>query len=325
MLPRKTDEVDHVYAMVQVGTEALARNWSPVLQGAGIALRVTGVFCHQTPKAHYTHPDPKFGASSPELADLLIVHEHQGRNRASGKPMTTRRAVLVQAKMVSQGVPNSGKVDAVQEYLYQQWPDFQLRGRGPQRRTFATGYRTLGPYLNTGCYGLIEAATHAAPMPTLPPFCCAFPWTFVRPRGPIRTAGGEDAGAFITSMLYDTSLIHGRKARSPTYPLALQRGRSSFNNRRRVNNHFDVTVEELLTLTAQKTVHFKHRAHLRGPRGHPFCLCLQFSAGPQALQSDLGNRFAATGDALLPPTGETPEDDFGDGISTLLIETASAD
>ncbi len=32
------------------------------------------------------------------------------------------------------------------------------------------------------------------------------------------------------------------------------------------NNHFDVTVEELLTLTAMKTMRFRNKPHVKGHR-----------------------------------------------------------
>ncbi len=313
----KPDEVDHVFAMAKFGTPALVQHWSSVLVPQGIALRVTGVFCHQTPKARYSHPDPTFGASSPELADLLVVHQHKAPDGPRRQMRTTRRAALIQAKMVSRGVPKSGKVDAVQEYLYQNWPDFELIGLGPGNPRFLSGKRNLRSTPNPGSYALIEKATHAAPMPILPPYCCAFPWTIVRPRQPVRTAGGEDAGAFITNMLYRTPWWRGRMAGIPPRPLML----SNWPGGR--NNHFDVTVEELLDLTARKTVEFKHRGHLRGPRGYSFCFCQQLQHGSDALLSGLGKSFAATGGEPPVPTGEATGEDFGDGMSTLLIETGN--
>ncbi len=100
--------------MTKTGIQEIGANWSPVLRRHGIALRVTGVFCHQTPKAHYIHPVG--GPKSPELGDLLVVHEHRNM-LPSGQIETSRRAVLVQAKMARDGVPQSGKVDQYQEYL----------------------------------------------------------------------------------------------------------------------------------------------------------------------------------------------------------------
>ena len=103
-LGKVPDEVDHIYAMTTRGIEELSRQWSPILAASNIALRITGVFCHQTPKAHYKHP--VHGQKSPELGDILLVHEHK-TNFSSSRSETMRRAVLVQAKMVDHGVPRS--------------------------------------------------------------------------------------------------------------------------------------------------------------------------------------------------------------------------
>lgn len=45
------DEVDHIYAMTRFGVARLGSLWAPLLASRGMSLRVTGVFCHQTPKA----------------------------------------------------------------------------------------------------------------------------------------------------------------------------------------------------------------------------------------------------------------------------------
>jgi len=117
-------------------------------------------------------------------------------------------------------------------------------------------------------------------------------------------------------MLYWTSPPRGRTADLPVYPLAL----TGSGHR---NNHFDVTVEELLTLTAQKTVYYKKRPHLRGPRGYSVFMCLQASNGLDGLLSDLGQRFAPSESVPPPPGLEVAEDEFDAGIPTILIETAA--
>jgi len=295
------DEIDHIYAMTTEGIRELGTQWSPILLSKGLSLRLTGVFCHQTPKAHYNHPVD--GPKAPELGDLLIVHEH--KNTLPGGTIT-RRAVLVQAKMVSEGVPGGGKVDQYQEHLYEHWPDFELKGRGPGTARFLSGQRDFRPGIDSGRYGLIEKNPHA-----VHPFWCGFPWTYSEPRKPVRSAGGEDAGAFIANMLYDTGWLRGRVALIPPTPLALAPG-----------NHFDVTVEELLTLTAMKTLRFSKKAYIKGLRGHPALACFQNAYGALSLLPDTGTGFAETdfGGRGIPPE-ETAEPDFDDGISVLLIET----
>lgn len=305
------DEIDHIYAMTTEGIRELGTQWSPILRSKGLSLRLTGVFCHQTPKAHYLHPVD--GHKAPELGDLLIVHEHKNTH-PGGTIVITRRAVLVQAKMVDEGVPGGGKVDQYQEYLYEHWPDFELKGRGPGTVKFLSGQRVFRPGIDPGRYGLIEKTLHAGHKAVALPYCCGFPWTYSEPRKPVRSAGGEDAGAFIANMLYDTGWLRGRVALSAPTPLALVSGTP--------NNHFDVTVEELLTLTAMKTLRFKKKTYITGPRGHPALVCFQNAYGALGLLPDTGGRFAKTDfEGRAIPPEEMAEPDFDDGISVFLVET----
>ena len=297
--------------MTTEGIKELAKQWSPILSPHGIALRITGVYCHQTPKAHYDHPTD--GPKSPELGDLLVVHEHKVTG-PDGHVETTRRAVIVQAKMVDQGVPRFGKVDRYQEYLYEHWPDFELKGRGLRGTKFLSGQRNFRPNTDTGRYGLIEQGLHARHKLMICHYCCCSPWTYSEPRQPVRTAGGEDAGAFIANMLYDTNWSRGRSAAIPSKPLVLSTCSPS--------NHFDVTVEELLTLTAAKTLNSKHKPHIRGRRGQTILTCFQVADSAIDLLPATGSGFTPSGHdgSVVPPEGAS-ELDFDDGISIILIET----
>lgn len=308
----RPDEIDHLYAMTTVGIREIGANWAPILHAKGISLRVTGVFCHQTPKAHYVHP--RVGLTSRELGDLLVVHEHK-TTFPDGHTETSRRAVLVQAKMVDQGVPIGGKVDQYQEYLYEHWPAFELKGRGRSTQRFLPGQRNFGPGLDAGRYGLIERNLQAYPIPLFKRYCFGFPWTYSDPRNSIRSAGGEDAGAFIANMLFDTSQMRGRSVRIPSAPLSLVTT---------PNNHFDVTVEELLTLTAAKTLCFKSKSSIKGQRGQSVIACFQREFGGAGLLPDTGTGYAPCyvdfGGEGEPPE-ELSEPDMDEGISLLLVET----
>jgi|GEM_PF-6820554 len=305
-------EVAHVFEFVRTGTNVLVQSWAPVLSYYGMAVRVTGVFCHQTPKAHYDNAGQRFSA---ELADLLVVHEHQWQPAQPGnRPLRTRRAVLVQAKMADEGVCR--KPDPVQEFLYQHWPAFKLVGRGPNGQAFEAGLRDLRPNEAGARYGLIATEQHLHGAPAnirRMPFCCGFPWWFTDPQGKIRTAGNEDAGAFIANMLYRSLVARGREAGIPP-ALSLQAA---------PNNHFDVTVEELLTVTAKKTLRYKNK-RISGPRGQSGVACYQASHGAASLLPPTGSGFAVTsGDGDGWFDDEPPDDDFDDGISLLLIETGT--
>lgn len=299
-------EVDHVYALMRVGTNRLGRYWSQILQDKSIALRVTGVFCHQTPKVHFSYPSE--GRRSCELGDLLIVHQH--RRVATKTALEVRRAVFIQAKIGHNGQCKT--LDKYQEYLYESWPQFELKGRGVGGKKFERGGRDFR-YGNSGAYGLVETSL-SAEVDTLPLYFNMFPWTISGARRPVVAAGGEDAGSFITNMLFNTSNARGRSALIPEQPLSLSTSSP--------NNHFDVTVEELLSITAERTLPRNLNRYRVGPRSET-TLCFQQQFGENPMLPTLGESFIPTPGGLIPPRLEGLMDiKPGDnGISTLLIET----
>jgi hypothetical protein len=309
----KPAEMDHVFQLVRVGTRSLVDNWGPILQPRGVALRVTGVFCHQTPFAHFKMPGRR-RVARPELADLLIVHQHTQQMPGTGMPTWTRRAVLLQAKMTDDGVCR--KRDPVQEFLYRHWPLLELKGYDPSGLSFLSGPRDLKPNDDGGRYALIARTGHlhsAGPGFARLPYCCGFPWWFAHPAEPARTAGAEDAGAFIANMLFSTRIPRGRPAVPITGPLALAAT---------PNNHFDVTIEELLQKTAARTLASKNGLRT-GTRGEFGVVCFQADAGSSLLSGGLGTSFHPSSPRDGRGEPSALEDDGGGGISVLLIETGS--
>lgn len=299
--PLPTDEVDYIFYLMRTGVRELAERWSPILQSVNISLRTTAVFCHLTPKA--TFVDHSGSNATCELADLLIVHDHRVELK-DGTDQTLRRAVLIQAKMANNGNPD--KIDATQKYLYEYWPEFRLHGVGAKKQRYSNGLRNLGRIPNPGVYGLIERNPTSI-------FGQLLPWTIAEPHNTINGVGGEDAGAYITNMLYDTLRLRGRNA-SPSP--------ASFLSNAAPNNHFDVTVDELLNITAAKTLNFK-KPHIRGKRHE--AMCFQHVEGETSWLPQTGASFHSSsedwdgdGDHLFPKA----EIDFDDrGISVLLLET----
>ena len=304
-------ETDHVFHLMRVGVPALVDRWTPVLARSGAALRVTGVFCHQTPFAHFRLPAASVDTSC-ELGDLLIVHQHA---TITGRRINwTRRAVLLQAKMTEDGVC-AGR-DGRQEYLYSSWPTFVLKGTGPRGSRFRPERRNFRKDWSSGRYALIAKDIHVHARELLfadLPYCCGFPWWIASPLDPPRTAGAEDAGAFIAGMLYDTVQRRGRSAEVVKGPLTLHNT---------PNNHFDVTVEELLRVTAARTLRSRS-GRLTGHRGETGVVCFQQGVLPASVTSP--HKFRVTPREYLaerPPKEIVPEDgEEGDGISVLLIET----
>lgn len=118
-----TREEDHVATLVTDGIPFLADRWVPLLQAKGVALRLSGVFCHGHPQVAFGSP-----SSQVELADLLVVHQHTVRKRSSA------RAILLQAKMSADSTHTLPTNDA-QLRLFSDWPTFE----------FVTGGLSPGP------------------------------------------------------------------------------------------------------------------------------------------------------------------------------------
>lgn len=304
------DEVAHIYELTTTGVRLLGDLWEPILSSRGISLKVTGVFAHQTPKASYDHPQS--GAKSPELADLVIVHDHTAPDLA-GVPVVTRRAVLVQTKMANHGVP--GQIDDVQEYLYQHWPDFELKGLGANRKErLLSGLRNIRPNTGGSRYGLIDKTAYGSLSTKIYPFCWDVPWTFSDPLDPIRSAGGEDAGAFIANMLFDSRWARGRSCHAVATPLALTVT---------PNNHFDVTIQELLDLTAEKVLKSKIHPHMGGKRGVSVVCWTPSSSHLAASFAQRMEKPGGGGDDENPSRGDDREAEVGPRI--LRIETSQTD
>lgn len=118
-----TREEDHVATLITDGIPFFASRWAPLLQTKGIALRVSGVFCHGHPQVTFGNPSNRV-----ELADLLVVHQHTVRRRSSA------RAMLLQAK-VSADTTHTLPLNDAQLRLFSQWPTFE----------FVTGGLSPGP------------------------------------------------------------------------------------------------------------------------------------------------------------------------------------
>lgn len=132
-------EEDYVATLVTNGIPFLADRWGPLLRSKGVALKLSGVFCHG-------HPQVSFGSppSRVELADLLVVHQHTKARRVSA------RALLLQAKMSSDSTHRLSSSDA-QLHLFSQWPPFEFVTGG-----LASGLRDIKEYGRGSRYTLVH-------------------------------------------------------------------------------------------------------------------------------------------------------------------------
>lgn len=98
----------------------IASAWKAALAPLGATVKMSGVFCHQSPMVTYI--DSKSSGRRCELADLLVVVD-------SKMPwFTGRTAVLIQAKMAAGygTVSPTGISSLTQLELYQRWPVFDF-------------------------------------------------------------------------------------------------------------------------------------------------------------------------------------------------------
>jgi hypothetical protein len=93
-------------------------------------LSLSGIFCHQTPKASFNRSGAE---EAPELADLLVIRRHED---ADGHAKQV--AVLIQAKMSLRGEIKLPARDP-QLHLYTTWPEFTLQGQKAPSIRFALG------------------------------------------------------------------------------------------------------------------------------------------------------------------------------------------
>ena len=293
-------EPRHVCIMTQIGSLLLYHAWKDILAQAGIQLRVTGVYCHQTPKAHFTF---KGGKAAPELGDLLIVHEHLHPTSPR------RRTLLVQAKMATGGKP-TGAPNMPQEHLYEYWPKFRLRGHGGRGTgaRFLDGDRRLKPNGRGSTYAFIEGAEmpigiHGHLRPSV--------WRFAKPNS---KGQARHAALTLSDMVLGRSGA-GRPASILTGSLADPNKASHLAPNSPQDFHWSATVQELLNVTAAKAL----------PAGMPGPLVATRGITFGFIQRDTALHFAGSGDLFPGGRGHIPaegvEEGSGDGISIILIET----
>lgn len=115
------EEPDFVASLVMEGTRILGAGWRKVLEPYKIQIAITGIYCHQTPKASFTG----MNGTSCELGDLLWCHVNTDR-----KGSITRNAILYQAKRSSRQPHKIASKEFDQLRLYSTWPKFTYVNSG---------------------------------------------------------------------------------------------------------------------------------------------------------------------------------------------------
>jgi hypothetical protein len=218
-------EIDFVASLVENGAGFLEAEWGRILAQDRIAVRVAGVFCHQSPMVRITGKPPRrVPTRTCELADLLVLHSHA---RSDGKVFW--RGVLMQAKSHSgqRVVPEEPQL-----WLYQDWPNFVITAPGFNRRQ-----RDFSPDQRSGLYALVSNKG----------------WQVLPASNPLvgHSMGSLDFSEFLVNMLYDMD---------PAQPGRMSvHGRQVYQNSKR---DWSPTIWELMEVTANRAL--RHKGKKRG-------------------------------------------------------------
>lgn len=238
-----TGEVGFVAAVTLGGVYGIAAAWQPILHPHGYSVKISGVFCHQSPKATFT--DNHGNVVSCELADLLVVVEDY-----TGGSLGRRWAALVQAKMAAPGggqnLTQPG--DLRQLDLLSRWPSFRLPRAYPAGgRDFST-CKHAGKTIDCGRYGLIAKQPN--------------PDWHQQPPAATMPAGGDQLGTFLANMVEIGQVGFGRESTG-------------------LGDDWSRTVDELMTRTYANFFNYASGFPGRQKRGHS--AFAMFAAVPRSL------------------------------------------
>jgi hypothetical protein len=194
---RPSREEDFVAAFVLGAMPLIATAWSALLQPLGLSLTVRAIYCHGRPQVAFSRTGlvanvPPSGSC--ELADLLLCIDDTSGN------LTTRRAALVQAKMLKGGTVSLSGSDLVQLDLLQNWPAFTFQdpGYATRARDFTAGV-SAAIATDSAAYGLIDKG---ASLPT---------WEQLAPARKL-SPPGQDLGAYFAGLADSSAAATGRAA-----------------------------------------------------------------------------------------------------------------
>jgi hypothetical protein len=179
----------------------IASAWSGHLRSLGLQVKLTGVFCHQSPIV--TYQDRKGSGQRCELADLLVVIDSRTQF------WNGRRAVLIQAKMATSArtVRIKKGQDTAQLELYQDWPlfDFEQAAYGLKGVDLTKG----SDCHYSGAYGIIDRHWHSSKAPR---------WTqHPATPTPTKTYNAPEFGDFLARMVAGAAAC-GRDASATINP-----------------------------------------------------------------------------------------------------------
>lgn len=162
----------------------IAAAWKAELAPLGATVKLTGVFCHQSPMVTYVNA--KGQGRRCELADLLVVVDSQ-------LPwFTGRTAVLIQAKMAAGygTVSPTGISSLTQLELYQLWPAFDFEQASYGMKSVNLKHGT--DHDRSGTFGVIDRHWRRSGAPR---------WT-QHPASPTpsKTTGVPELGKFLASI-----------------------------------------------------------------------------------------------------------------------------
>lgn len=217
--PAPAGEIAAVAALLQYGIPDIANQWSLLLSPHGYSAFFTGVFCHAAPRVQFIDSNGRSGQC--ELADLLIVVDDL---TGSSSTPADRRACLIQAKLEAAGgaISTSGTGSTRQLSLYSNWHAFTfVSTMYVQTQLDITTSQTPGNSGDSGRYGGISLSSSL--------------WNQLLPSSNMNMFSGTNLGSFLAGMTLGQAGC-GREV----HP-----GQS---------DHWSVTIDELLRVTANQTI-----------------------------------------------------------------------
>ena len=194
--PRPTGEVSAVRKLTLDGFDAIADEWEPLLRRLSLRIELTAIFTHSRPHVTFTPKRYTQGTGRCELADLLIVFDHQDHAGV----IEDRRAALVQAKRLKGKRIKLSGADWTQHELLLDLPAFRFVDPiyAPVLRDLGTAPQVGDPDFTTE-YGGVEV--DGSPRH----------WTFWLPMAPDALSGPLALGTYLARMAAGLSMT-GRMA-----------------------------------------------------------------------------------------------------------------
>ncbi len=299
-------EPDLVAGLVLESSPIIYSALKKILTPLRVSVSMSSVFCHQTPQVTFNN-----SSASCELGDILFIYVNTRRNG-----QINRNAILFQAKASSKQPYKLAQSEQVQLRLYMDWPDF-VYTRSSRLNGQSRSISPKSPHAGAQ-YLLIDDRTPNDPMSGL----MGYPGTY-----PI--------GCCIPDFfLHD----HNNLAMELFNLFTFRTGRA-FNDQQTSQNQKDwsTVIWDLIETGVLKSFNRKKSGIFHSPRAGALKIseldAVSYSDATSSLSCTTASQIIGHGNAHflyntnnnVPPQNRErnyESDEFGGGVSVILIETS---